>query len=178
MDWGRLELAVVDPVWLPTIMESLAIAAGLTFYLANWRARNQLRKVRYSNMLLAELATLHDIMKPYHDENDVENSTEILPHNVYDGLVSSTNISYFGKPLQERIHAFYGLVITHDRKFGPKPKMDTFDLSWPIGKDGKPMYLRRSLRSVMRDVTLFRNKNQTRKRLRPVLKALQLYYED
>ena len=96
----------LDPTWLPTIIEALAIVGGLAFYLANWRARDRLRKVRYANMLLAELATLHRVMKMYDDKDGIdtiENSTEILPHNVYDGLVTSTNLSYFDRPVQDRI---------------------------------------------------------------------------
>ena len=176
------ELTVfLDLTWLPTIIEALAIVVGLTFYLANWRARDRLRKVRYANMLLAELETLHRMMKPY-DKDDgvytIENSTEILPHNVYDGLVSSTNLSYFDKPVQNLIHSFYELVIIHDRKFGPKPTVDTFDAFGPTDEDGKQRYLKNSLRQIIREVTLFRDRNQPDERWRPVLKMLRWYYED
>lgn len=60
----------LDPTWLPTITEVLVIGGGLVFYIANWRARYRLRKVRYANMLLAELAILHDIAKPYIDDTE------------------------------------------------------------------------------------------------------------
>lgn len=171
----------LDPTWLPTIIEALAIVGGLAFYLANWRARDRLRKVRYANMLLAELATLHRMMKPYDGEGGVdtiENSTEILPHNVYDGLVSSTNLSYFDKPVQHKIHSFYELVMVHDCKFDPRPAMPVSDLLGPTDECGEPRYLKSSLPSVMRAVTLFRDKNQPDERWRPVLKLLRWYYED
>lgn len=58
----------------------MALVNGLTFYLSNWRARDRLREVCYANMLLAELTTLHQMMKLYDDEGSadiIENSTEI-----------------------------------------------------------------------------------------------------
>ncbi|MCE2508489.1 MAG: hypothetical protein J4G04_04200, partial [Nitrosopumilaceae archaeon] len=76
-----------------------------------------------------------------------------------------------------RIHSFYELVIIHDRKFGPKPAIQTFDLTGPTNKDGEPRYLKSSLRQAMRSVTLFRDNNQPDKRWRPVLKLLRWYYE-
>lgn len=171
----------LDTTWLPTIIEVLAIGGGLAFYLANWRARDRLRKVRYADMLLAELATLHRMIKPYGDEgvvDTVENSTEILPHNVYDGLVASTNLSYFDRPVQDKIHSFYGLVIEHDRKFGPKPAMQTFTLTGPTDEYGEPMDMWGAIRTTMRAVRQFRNRNRPNKRWRSVLKLLKWYYED
>lgn len=170
----------LDPTWLPTIIEALAIVVGLTFYLANWRARDRLRKVRYANMLLAELATLHRMMKPYDEDgiDTIENSTEILPHNVYDGLVSSANISYFDKPVQEKVHSFYELVVRHDRKFGPIPAMPVSDSFGLTDEDGERRCLKSRLPPVMRAVTLFRDKNQPDERWRSVLKMLRWYYED
>ena len=168
-----------DPTWLPTIIEALAIIVGLTLYLGNWRARDRLRKVRYANMLLAELTILHRMMKPYDKDgvDSIESSTEVLPHNVYDGLVSSANLSYFDKPLQDSIHSFYELVMIHDRKFGPKPALPTIDSFGPTDESGEPRYLKSSLRQVTRAVTLFRNKNQPNERWRPVLKMLRWYYD-
>ena len=169
----------LDSTWLPTIIEALAIVVGLTFYLANWHARDRLRKVRYANMLLAELEILHRIMQPYDDgDHIIENSTETLPHNVYDGLVSSTNLSYFDKPVQDLIHSFYELVIIHDRKFGPKPAVATFDAFGPTDEDGNQRYLKSSLQQIIREVTLFRDRNRPDERWRPVLKMLRWYYED
>ena len=171
----------LDPNWLPTIIEALAIVVGLTFYLANWRARDRLRKVRCANMLLVELATLHRMMKPYDGERSadtIENSTEILPHNVYDGLASSANLSYFDKHVQHKIHSFYELVMMHDRKFDPRPAVPVSDLFGPTDKNGEPRYLKSDLRQATRAVTLFRDKNQPAERWRPVLKLLRWYYED
>lgn len=157
----------LDPTWLPTITEVLVIGGGLMFYMANWRARHRLRKVRYANMLLAELKTLHDIanVKGAHgaDHTSIENSAEILPHNVYDGLVSSTNPSYFDRSDQDRIHLSYELIIKHNRKF-ERGGVARTDLFGPSDKDGEPRYLEGELRRVIYTVTQFRDKNQPDKR--------------
>lgn len=178
-------MTYLDPTWLPTLTEILVIGGGLMFYMANWRARHKLRKVRYADMLLAELKALHDTAKPYIDDVDgahdiehgsIENSTEILPHNVYDGLVSSTNLSYFDRAVQDKIHSFYELVIRHNRRV--EKNVPGGDMLAPAYMDREPRYLEKELLQTIDTVTEFRDKNRPNKRWRPILKLLRWYYED
>lgn len=96
---------------------------------------------------------------------------------MYNGLVSSTNLSYFYRSVQDKIHLLYELVIKHNRKF-ERGAVGGIDLSGPLDKDGEPRYLEKELQQVIDTVTQFRDKNEPNKRWRPILKLLRWYYED
>lgn len=92
---------------LSWIFEALAVIAGIT-YLYYRRVRHRMLRVRCAEMLLVELRNIWtDVdlakgnyipdLKAYFD----------LPHSVYDGLITSTNISYFDVDIQHTLHSLY-----------------------------------------------------------------------
>ena len=149
---------------LLVIIEVTAIISGLIIYILHWKIRGRLRRIRCAKMLLAELNIMARIANPYADTDDefnmhIENSTEILPHNVYDGLVNSASISYLDQPLQEQIHSFYELVITHEYN-QEKHMIIRGGLTGPMDKDGEPIWIKSELRKVTKSVEDFLRKHE------------------
>ena len=105
---------VID--WLPVILEASAIGGGLLFYIKNRQARDRLRKVRYANMLLGELGDIRSIIGPIEGGPD-GGTLEPLPDNVYNGLVASTNLSYFDANIQALLRDVYTRVKDHNKLF-------------------------------------------------------------
>lgn len=168
-------MSVTD--WLPIILEASAIAGGLIFYVKNWQARDRLRKVRYANMLMNELKAIWDAIKHAENNDYHEEFLEPLPDNVYDGFVSSTNLSYFDKDLQEHLHDLYMNLKDYNEDAFPDENARVIK-----GVAITPMGLLDDLsNSVEEAITLvkeFRQRNRPNKRWRPLLKAVHWYYDD
>lgn len=125
--------------WLPVLVEVAAISLGLFFYILHWSVRGRLRRIRCAKMLLAELNMTNRRVALHSDQagsdsESVENPIEPLPHNAYDGLVSSASISYLSQSLQEQLHSFYRLVAVHNYNVAADIEMrhDSLALARPI----------------------------------------------
>ena len=93
------------------VVQTALLPAGALFYLWVHRIRHRLRKVRYAKMLLSELVILHKSLESIKlNRYQWHGQHEPFTHSVYDGLVTSTNISYFGRDVQDALHQLYGLV--------------------------------------------------------------------
>ena len=89
------------------IFEAFAIIAGI-FYLYHRRLRHRMLKVRCADMLLVELRNIGanvDLVKGNYVPD--QDSYYDLPHAVYDGLITSTNMSYFDTAIQRTLHSLY-----------------------------------------------------------------------
>lgn len=169
--------------WLPTVIEVLAIVAGLTVYILHWSVRGRLRRIRCARMILAELNILSRMAKPYGDAEGgagpvsaIDDSTEILPHNAYDGLVNSASISYLDQPLQEQLHSFYELVIAHNYNQEPGHMVMRGGLLGPTDGDGGPRQIKPELETITASVREFLRKNERDRRW--LLKLFRAYDGD
>lgn len=163
--------------WLPIILEASAIAGGLIFYVKNWQARDRLRKVRYANMLMNELKAIWDSIKRAESDDYHEEFLEPLPDNVYNGFVSSTNLSYFDKDLQEHLHDLYMNLKDYNKSTFPdeNPRAIKNVVLTPIGLLD---ILSDSVEEAIVLVNEFLQRNRSAKRWRPLLKAIHWYYDD
>ena len=92
---------------LSWIFEAFAVIAGI-FYLYYRRLRHRMLKVRCADMLLVELRNIWtdvDLAKSNYTPD--QKAYQDLPRAVYDGLVVSTNISYFDTDIQHTLHSLY-----------------------------------------------------------------------
>lgn len=69
-------------------------------------------------MLLMEFQTIRELVESP-DDGDKSSAGMPLPRNVYDGLVASTNLSYFDMSVQKEIHTFYTLVAWYNSTIAP-----------------------------------------------------------
>ena len=92
-------------------------------------------------------------------------------------MVSSTNISYFGTRMQEKLHLFYTTVRQYNREFGYEstgaPDTARMTGQWD---DMKPMV--ELMKSVTKCVKKFRDHNKLGKSWLVAAKVLQLAYDD
>lgn len=93
------------------MIQTSLLPVGALFYLGVHRARHRLRKIRYAKMLLPELDSMHNSLMTINEHHGQWSGLhEPFAHNVYDGLVVSTNISYFDSVVQDKLHSLYELV--------------------------------------------------------------------
>ena len=165
------EAAMFDADWAPVILEVAAIVGGLVFYVGNWRARDRLRKIRLANMLFTELTSIRDAIEHIKKNDYREDSMVRLPNNVYDGLVASANISYFGMDVQGPLHCLYRYIGTYndDAPYGGGVGREQLGAFWHIATFIEPA------RSA---VVEFRRHNTPNKRWLPVMRAIRWYYDD
>ncbi len=108
----------------------------------------------------------------YHEE-----FLEPLPDNVYDGFVSSTNLSYFDKDLQEHLHDLYMNLKNYNEDVFPD---ENTRASKGMAIDPMGLFddLSDSVEEAIALVNEFRRRNRSAKRWRPLLKAIHWYYDD
>ena len=88
----------------------IGIAAGL-FYIYYRRLRHRMMKVRCADMLLVELGNIGtDVDMVKGDYIPDHKAYQDLPRAVYDGLITSTNISYFDVGIQRTLHSLYASI--------------------------------------------------------------------
>ena len=166
-------------LYLPTFSEAAVLGISITYYLSNKKARRKSRNVRYSQMLLTELEITANYVGQTEDRADSDSALGIdLPSSVYGGLVSSTNISYFDKSIQEELHKFYTDVRDHNWKFGREAMRyesgtGALTLQWHYIEA-----MRKSLVALTERVNGFRMRNEWNRRGKMVAKTLALYYDD
>ena len=166
-------------LYLSTFSEAVVIGISIIYYLSNKKARSKSRNVRYSQMLLTELEITVNYVSRSEDRADSNSALGIdLPSSVYDGLVSSTNISYFDKAIQEELHKFYTSVKNHNWKFGREAiryesGTAALTLQWYYIEA-----MRESLVALTERVNGFRKRNEWNRRGKMVAKTLALYYDD
>ena len=102
----------------------------------------------------------------------------ILPHAAYDGLMSSGNISFFDRKIQQRLHRFYWMVIEHNRPYVTKPEIQTINLFGGFNEDGGEVSIKDSLLPLIWAVEMFRDDHMVGERWMRVLKALRLAFDD
>lgn len=116
------------------LTEAGVAAGSLTVYFLHRRARNQLRKYRYAGAILGELNDIHDTLNSIIKHEYQSGEERVLPRNVYDGFVTSTNIVYFDDAIQEQLHAIYRKMRWPQRasfteKTGPHSSRTSFGVS-------------------------------------------------
>lgn len=92
------------------VFEAFAVIAGI-FYLYYRRLRHRMLKARCASMLLVELRNIWadvDLVKGRYVPD--QNAYYDLPHAVYDGLITSTNMSYFDTAIQHTLHSLYANI--------------------------------------------------------------------
>ena len=158
--------------------EAGVILSGIAYYLANQRARNKSRNVRYSQMLLTDLEAAANVWPWTYEERAASNEGLgiELPSDMYDGLVSSTNISYFDTCIQEELRAFYDMVRKHNREIGRAS--DGAPAARLTGQWDDAENMGSALLRVTDSVKDFRSRNELDSRLRKIAKPLHLYYEN
>ena len=181
--------------WLDQILywiDALAILLGVLYVLGNRRARHRLLKARCADALLIELYAVHKTLKEMADSSiemkklsqargqqswQTGGFESLFQRNVYDGLVSSSNIAYFDRDIQEKLHGVYGDV----KLFGMNiARVERAGVSgWEI-EDGKEWMedVPHGADEAVRVVEAFRDRNRYAGRWLRLLKALGLAYED
>lgn len=95
---------------LSWIFEAGAVVAGI-FYLYYRRLRHRMLKVRCANMLLVELGGIWseiDLAKGNYTPD--AKAYQDLPSSVYNGLITSTNLSHFDVKIQGDLHDLYAHI--------------------------------------------------------------------
>ena len=177
---------------LPVAFEALPIIGGILYVLSNRRARHRLRNARLAGALLVELCSTHKFLREVIDSNTrmkkirqgAKSSSEggggfghYIQSNVYDGLVSSSNIAYFDHDTQENLHSMY----VDAKLIGHKISRAKYDdvSGWIIdGDKGWADGVLRGADEAIQAVETFRDRNRYRGRWLPVLKAIHLAYDD
>lgn len=185
--------------WLPVILEVSTIVGGLVFYMKNRQARDRLRNVRYANMLLGELnvvwATVVSVKECDHNDEILEP----LSDNIYDGLVSSTNLSYFDADIQNLLYETYTSIKDFNTMFSSVRARVVVSgglvfrpaSQWPDPCDNEPSNntsednarvellsgILTGAEAAIYKVGEFRRRNKPARWLR-LLKALHWYYDD
>ena len=159
------------------LVEALPLGLGAAYYLGNRRARGMQRNVRYADMLLTELETMAKHLGLPDERLYLPITMCNLSCNVYDGLVSSTNLSYFDKLVQENLHSFYRIVKQYNLELESERVGHTHD-STSVSNEVSNENLVGVLRTVTDEIDRFSKQNKMHKWLRPAAKILRLYYED
>ncbi len=79
----------------------------MSVYFVQSYLRTREERVRYAGMLLVELRRIYVATSPFTTRGSKRYWSGPLPKNVYDGLVSSTELSKFDSTLQISLHDFY-----------------------------------------------------------------------
>lgn len=94
-------------LYLSWIFETFAVIVGI-FYLYYRRLRHRMLKVRCADMLLVELRNIRaDVDAVKGNYVPVHEAYYDLPHAAYDGLITSTNMSYFDTAIQHTLYSLY-----------------------------------------------------------------------
>lgn len=181
--------------WMEQILyraDALAIPFGILYVLLNRRARHRLRNARLAGALLVELYSAHKMLKNVTDSHTrmkkirrgAKSMSETrggfghyFQSNVYDGLVSSSNIAYFGQDAQEKLHGMYADI----KMMGQNISRGVYDgvSGWVIDGDEEWAYgVLRGAVDAIQAVEAFRDCNRYRGRWFPVLKAIDLAHDD
>lgn len=86
----------------------------ITVYFVKNYLQTRADRVRYAGMLLVELKAIYTATSPFTSYRSLKNWRGPLPTNVYDGLVSSTELSKFNATLQARLHDLYRDVTNYE----------------------------------------------------------------
>ena len=180
--------------WLEQILyrvDALAIPLGILYVLLNRRARHRLRNARLASALLVELYYIRDELTKIIDSTvKMEKMSQaqgqhdfmqydyehLFQRNVYDGLVSSSNIAYFDRRIQKRLHAVYYAVRWFSKDISRVTHAGVTGLVISNKKLADDVL--GSADKAIQAVEVFRDCNQYRGRWFPVLKAIDLAHDD
>ena len=98
------------------VIDGIPILLGMLFLLGNRRAKHRLRNARYAQMMFIELKMIAGVLGRVGRQDKHGTYWKKLPSNAYDGLVSSTNISYFDTQTQKALYYFYDNLKHHNQK--------------------------------------------------------------
>lgn len=164
----------------------MAIPLGILYVLLNRRARHRLRNARLARALLVELRLVRGAFRKIGEEENPAGfvrSTYRIAHgkqrdalrSVYDGLLASSNIAYFGSDLQKGLHDAYtgfNRLAALDHVTG---SIDYSEISTEKSRMGHEL---RTMDKAITGVEAFYNHNRYRGKWLRLLKALCLEYED
>ncbi len=167
-------------------VDALAIPLGILYVLGNRRARHRLRNARLASALLVELQTVRKAFRktevkkgPYVSElpvYEIENGQQSdAMRSVYDGLLASSNIAYFGPVLQKKLHTAY-TGFSH-LTLPPYSVKDDGSIETEIAQSRADRELR-AIDDATAEVRLFYNRHRYRGRGFRLLKMLHLEYGD
>lgn len=175
---------------IPTGVDALAIPSGIVYVLLNRRARHRLRNARLAVALLEELyytrkrfSELIDSAVAMEKSPQASGQQDFEPgsyrflslHSVYDGLVSSSNITYFDRDTQRLLHYVYSGI----QWFGKDADQITraSAMRWVINDKELANGTLDNMDDVIRVVEAFRDRNLCKGRWCPILKAIGLAYD-
>ena len=162
----------------PTItLEVILGAGGFLWYILNRRARDRRIKARLASTLLDELVTILSRIRTAKEHPDSDQPLFPLPSSTYNGLTSSTNISYFDRRIPGVLHGIYTTI--EELHFIQRPTTHANLIKnieqTAIGN------LDEMLGTVEKAVTLveqFRDRHRYRGRWLAILKAIHWEYDD
>ena len=169
--------ALSIPIDSSITLEVIIGLGGFIWYILNRRARDRRLKVRLANMLHTELVEILIRLQPAPERDAAKNVMLPLPYQTYDGLISSTNISYFDKRIQRLLYMIY-LGVKNTNMGDPTPIYLRQKLT-----DGKVSvkeseWLSGLVDSAIVKVEKFRDHHQYSGHGLTILKAIHWAYDD
>ena len=160
-NWVVLVLASPGPITI--------VITAIFYYVARLR-KTRMRAKRYADAFLNELERIKKYLGPSPDDltrcdDSPADSVRYIasppimqpsvkfPRNVYDGFVSSTNITIFGKDLQQKMHIFY----TDMEEYEYKTQHNSFSPEFK-GVENEINNLRKIRQQLECDVSNFRGR--------------------
>ena len=167
-------------------VDVLAIPLGILYVLGNRRARHRLRNARLASALLVELQIVREAFRNTGDKKDpygsmlsvyeIENGQQSdAMRSVYDGLLASSNIAYFGPVLQKKLHNAY--TAFNSLTSPPHGIKDDGATEIEIEQSRMDGELR-TIDEAITEVRSFYNRHRYRGRWFRLLKKLHLEYGD
>lgn len=162
---------------LPSLLLGAVPILLALVYLGNRCVRPRLRNVRYAQMLLMEFQTIRELVESS-DDGGKSSAGMPLPRSVYDGLVASTNLSYFDMPVQKEIHTFYNLVAWYNNTVVPGAMQHYTSYKKVFDDHGGMTRLMDNLKKATDMVDEFRERNRIKGWWRLALKLVILGRDD
>lgn len=106
------------PIWVPSLISGAVMTIVLvSLYLWQERRKSGKRRSGYAKMLAVELAGIRDYTDPFNKRGigiRTMHPVGTLASDVYDGLISSSNLAVFDQRLQVQLRSFYDAVAGKD----------------------------------------------------------------
>ena len=152
-----MDLLDIPPIlsWAPEVIAVF----GAGFYLRYRSVRHRYRKYKYATLLWHELSTIKVII--LNNKNYNESRTSFIPHGIYDGLVTSTNIAYIPVAQLGYISTIYRLVEWINEIPGERSSGKSYD-DFNVETDDPMATLKSLVDPTIEELQTFRNKCKPR----------------